>query len=72
MAISEFKSASIRCTFDLGLDSKGKPKKKVKAYHNVTEAAGATQIFEVAVVLADFGTKPMMLVEKQSGLNIFA
>ena len=72
MAVSEFKSASIRCTFDNGLDDKGKAKKKVKAYHNVTETAAATEIFEVAVVLADLGTKPMMFVEKQSGLNIFA
>jgi hypothetical protein len=72
MAASEFKSANIRLTFDNGLDDKGKTKKKVKAYHNVTETAAADAIHEVAIVLTNLGTKELMFLEKQSGLNIYA
>ncbi|MBZ5201404.1 DUF1659 domain-containing protein [Planomicrobium chinense] len=72
MAASEFKNASIRCTYDNGLDDKGKTKKKVKAYHNVTETAAADAIHAVAIVLTGFGTKELMFLEKQSGLNIYA
>lgn len=72
MANSNFKNASIRCTFDNGLDDNGKPKKKVKVYHNVTEAASADAIFAAASVLTDFDTKPLMYLEKQSNLNIYA
>ncbi|MDN7245693.1 DUF1659 domain-containing protein [Planococcus shenhongbingii] len=72
MAASEFKNANIRCTFDNGLDDKGKTKKKVKAYHNVRETAAADGIYAVAIVLSDFGTKELLFLEKQSGLNIYA
>lgn len=72
MAVAEFKSASIRCTFDNGLDEEGKTKKKLKSYHNVTEAAGADAIVATVNVLAGFGTKPLMFLEKQSGQNIYA
>ena len=72
MANSDFKGASIRCTFENGLDDKGQVKKKVKVYQNVTEAAGADAIFEVSRVLTDFGTKPLMFLEKQSGITIYA
>ncbi|TWT26083.1 DUF1659 domain-containing protein [Planomicrobium sp. CPCC 101110] len=72
MANSDFKSANIRLTFDNGLDESGKPKKKVKVYQNVTEAAGADAIFEVARVLGSFGTKPLMFLEKQQDETIYA
>jgi hypothetical protein len=72
MANIDFKSASMRLTFDNGLDENGKVKKKVKVYPNVTEAAGADAIFEVSRVLTDFGTKPLMFLEKQSGETIYA
>lgn len=72
MANSDFKNASIRCTFDHGLDENGKVKKKVKMYHNVTDVAAADAIYEAARVLTDFGTKPLIYLEKQSNLNIYA
>lgn len=72
MAASEFKNASIRCTYENGMGEDGKLQKKIKSYHNVTETAGATEIFEVASVLSDLGTKPLMFVEKQSAQNIYA
>lgn len=71
MARSEFKAASIRCTFDYGLDDAGKMKKKVKSYHNVTEAAQPTEIYNAVQVLTELGTKPLLFLEKQSGLSIF-
>ncbi|MGI2326653.1 DUF1659 domain-containing protein [Planococcus sp. YIM B11945] len=71
MANSDFKSASIRLTYENGLDDKGKVKTKVKAYQNVTEAAAADEIFEVGRVLSEFGTKPLMTLEKQSGITIY-
>lgn len=72
MANSNFKNASIRLTFDNGVDELGKPKKKLKAYQNVTDSAGATQVFETARVLTDFGMKPLINLEKQSNLSIYA
>ncbi|HSI68100.1 MAG TPA: DUF1659 domain-containing protein [Planococcus sp. (in: firmicutes)] len=72
MAMSEFKGASIRCTFEDGLDVNGRVKKKIKAYHNVTESASATEIFEVAEVLTNLGTKPLMFLEKQSAQTIYS
>ncbi|RAZ76732.1 MULTISPECIES: DUF1659 domain-containing protein [Planococcaceae] len=72
MANSNFKKASIRLTFDNGFDALGKPRKKVKAYHNVTDTAAATEIFETARVLTEFGMKPLMDLEKQSNQSIFA
>lgn len=72
MANSNFKNASIRLTFDNGVDASGKPKKKVKAYQNVSDTAAATEIFETARVLTDFGIKPLMNLEKQSNLSIYA
>ncbi|MDN7240543.1 DUF1659 domain-containing protein [Planococcus sp. N028] len=71
MANSDFKGASIRLIFDNGLDDKGKVKKKVKVYQNVTEEAAADAIFEVARVLGEFGTKPLMFLEKQKGETIY-
>lgn len=72
MANSNFKNASIRLTFDNGVDELGKPKKKLKAYHNVSDAAAATEVFETARVLTDFGMKPLINLEKQSNLSIYA
>lgn len=72
MASSNFKNASIRLTFANGIDALGKPRKKMKAYQNVSNTAGATEILEAAGVLADFGTKPLMNLEKQSNLSIYA
>ncbi|MFC3211644.1 MULTISPECIES: DUF1659 domain-containing protein [Planomicrobium] len=72
MANSNFKKASIRLTFDNGFDALGKPRKKVKAYHNVSDLASATGIFESARVLTEFGNKPLMDLEKQSSLSIYA
>lgn len=72
MATSNFKNASIRLTFDNGVDALGKPKKKLKAYHNVSDSAAATPIFETARVLTDFGMKPLINLEKQSNLSIYA
>lgn len=72
MAVLQFKSATMRCTFDDGLDSKGKPKKKVKTYQNVTETASADAIHAVAIVLEGFGTKPLVTLEKHAGQEIFA
>ena len=72
MANSNFKKASIRLTFDNGFDALGKPRKKVKAYHNVSDLASATAIFESARVLTEFGNKPLMDLEKQSSLSIYA
>lgn len=72
MANSDFKKASIRLTFDNGFDALGKPRKKVKAYHNVSDTASATGIFESARVLTEFGSKPLMDLEKQSNLSIYA
>ncbi|RNF41115.1 DUF1659 domain-containing protein [Planococcus salinus] len=72
MAASDFKNASIRCTFENGMGEDGKLLKKVKSYHHVTETAGATEIFEVATVLTNLGTKPLMFLEKQSAESIYA
>ncbi|XKE96240.1 DUF1659 domain-containing protein [Metaplanococcus flavidus] len=72
MANSNFKKASIRLTFDNGFDALGKPRKKVKAYHNVKDTASATEIFESARVLTELGNKPLMDLEKQSNLSIYA
>ena len=72
MAVAEFKSASIRCTLDNGVDGEGKTVKKVKAYHNVTDAAGANEILAAVTVLTGFGTKPLMFLEKQTAQNIYA
>lgn len=71
MAFSDFKNASIRCTYDNGLDANGKVKRKVKSYQNVKEAAAADEIFETAAVLTNFGTKTLMDVEKQSAMTIY-
>ena len=72
MAISQFKSATMRCTFDNGLDNNGKPKKKAKTYQNVTETASADAIHAVAIVLEGFGTQPLLILEKHAGQEIFA
>ena len=50
MAFSDFKNASMRLTFDNGLDENGRLKRKVKAYQNVAEAATADGIFQAAQV----------------------
>ncbi len=71
MAYSDFKSASIRCTYDNGLDANGKVKRKFKSYHNVKEAAAAEGIFDTAAILTNFGTKTLMDVEKQSASTIY-
>jgi len=71
MAFSDFKNASIRCTYDHGLDANGKVKSKIKSYHNVKETAAAEGIFETAAVLTNFGTKTLMDVEKQSTMTIY-
>ncbi|ANU17196.1 hypothetical protein BBI11_09275 [Planococcus maritimus] len=71
MAFSDFKNASMRLTFDNGLDGQGRLKRKVKAYPNVAEAATADGIFQVAQVLEAFGTKPLMELEKISGSSIY-
>ncbi len=71
MAYSDFKSASMRLTFDNGLDGEGRLKRKVKAYQNVAENASAEGIFAVAQVLETFGTKPLMELEKISGSSIY-
>lgn len=71
MAFSDFKNASIRCTYENGLDANGKVKKKIKAYHNVKEAAATDGIFGATAVLANFGTKTLMDVEKQSTTTIY-
>ncbi|ANU11111.1 hypothetical protein BBH88_12795 [Planococcus antarcticus DSM 14505] len=71
MAFSDFKSASIRCTYDNGLDANGKVKRKFKSYLNVKEASTADGIFETAAVLTNFGTKTLMDVEKQSAMTIY-
>lgn len=71
MAFSDFKSASMRLTFDNGLDEQGRLKRKVKAYQNVAEAATADGIFQAAQVLETFGTKPLMELEKISGSSIY-
>ena len=71
MAFSDFKNASIRCTYDNGLDANGKVKRKFKSYHNVKEAAAAEGIFETAAVLTNFGTKTLMDIEKQSATSIY-
>ena len=71
MAFSDFKNASMRLTFDNGLDEQGRLKRKVKAYQNVGEAATADGIFQAAQVLETFGTKPLMELEKISGSNIY-
>lgn len=71
MAYSDFKSASIRCTYDNGLDTNGKVKRKFKSYHNVKEAAAVDGIFGTAAVLTNFGTKTLMNVEKQSASTIY-
>jgi len=71
MANSDFKSASIRLTFDNGLDENGKAKRKVKVYQNVSEAAGADAIFEVSRVLSEFGTKSLIVLEKQKDETIY-
>jgi len=71
MAYSDFKNASMRLTFDNGLDDQGRLKRKVKAYQNVTENASAAGIFAAAQVLESFGTKPLMELEKISGSNIY-
>lgn len=71
MAFSDFKNASIRCTYDNGLDANGKVKRKFKSYHNVKEAAAADGIFETAAVLTNFGTKTLIDVEKQSAMTIY-
>lgn len=72
MANSNFKNASIRLTFSNGVDELGKPRKKVKAYHNVSDTAAATEIFESARVLTEFGMKPLMNLEKQSNVSIYS
>lgn len=72
MANSNFKNASIRLTFDNGVDELGKPKKKVKAYHNVSDSAAPTEIFDTAIVMSDFGMKPLINLEKQSNQTIYA
>lgn len=71
MAFSDFKNASIRCTYENGLDANGKVKKKIKAYHNVKEAAATDNIFGATAVLANFGTRTLMDVEKQSTITIY-
>lgn len=71
MAFSDFKNASMRLTFDNGLDEQGRLKRKVKAYQNVAEAATADGIFQAAQVLESFGTKPLMELEKISGSSIY-
>lgn len=71
MALSDFKNASMRLTFDNGLDEQGRLKRKVKAYQNVAEAATADGIFQAAQVLETFGTKPLMELEKISGSSIY-
>ncbi|ALS74023.1 DUF1659 domain-containing protein [Planococcus sp. CP5-4] len=71
MAFSDFKNASMRLTFDNGLDEQGRLKRKVKAYQNVAEAATADGIFQAAQVLETFGTKPLMELEKISGSSIY-
>lgn len=71
MAFSDFKNASMRLTFDNGLDENGRLKRKVKAYQNVAEAATADGIFQTAQVLETFGTKPLMELEKISGSSIY-
>ena len=71
MAFSDFKNASMRLTFDNGLDEQGRLKRKVKAYQNVAEAATADGIFHAAQVLETFGTKPLMELEKISGSSIY-
>ncbi|ANU19404.1 hypothetical protein BBI15_03865 [Planococcus plakortidis] len=71
MAFSDFKNASMRLTFDNGLDENGRLKRKVKAYQNVAEAATADGIFQAAQVLETFGTKPLMELEKISGSSIY-
>ena len=71
MAFSDFKNASVRLTFDNGLDENGRLKRKVKAYQNVAEAATADGIFQAAQVLETFGTKPLMELEKISGSSIY-
>ncbi|WP_033541561.1 DUF1659 domain-containing protein [Planococcus sp. CAU13] len=72
MANSNFKNASIRLTFSNGVDALGKPRKKVKAYHNVSDAASPDEIYETARVLTEFGMKPLMNLEKQSNLSIYS
>lgn len=71
MAFSDFKNASIRCTYENGLDANGKVKKKIKAYHNVKETAATDNIFGATAVLANFGTRTLMDVEKQSTVTIY-
>ncbi|MBT2582211.1 DUF1659 domain-containing protein [Planococcus sp. ISL-109] len=71
MAYSDFKNASMRLTFDNGLDEQGRLKRKVKAYQNVTENASPAGMFTVAQVLEAFGTKPLMELEKISGSSIY-
>ncbi|AIY05357.1 hypothetical protein Plano_1392 [Planococcus sp. PAMC 21323] len=71
MAFSDFKNASIRCTYDNGLDANGKTKRKFKSYHNVKETAAAEGIFETAAILTNFGSKTLLDVEKQSAVTIY-
>ena len=71
MAYSDFKNASMRLTFDNGLDEQGRLKRKIKAYQNVAENASPAGIFAAAQVLEAFGTKPLMELEKISGSSIY-
>lgn len=71
MAFSDFKNASMRCTYDNGADANGKAKRKIKSYHNVKEAATAEGIFGTAAELTNFGTKTLIDVEKQSASTIY-
>lgn len=72
MAVSEFNDAILRLTLDDGLDANGKQKKKVKAYRNASDTATSDGMSQSAQVLAGFGTKPLISVEKQTTHNIYA
>ncbi|WP_162287812.1 DUF1659 domain-containing protein [Indiicoccus explosivorum] len=72
MAVSEFSEAVLRVTLDDGVDENGKQKKKVKAYRHASETATPDSMSQSAQLLAGFGTKPLISVEKQTVHNIYA
>lgn len=70
MATSTVLQSTLVLSFDNGVDAKGKPVVKRKAFRNIKTAATQDQLYNVASVLAPLQQLPLISVERDDAAQI--
>ena len=70
MAQARLAETKLRLVFEAGMDEKGNPLTKAKAFNNINSMATADQLYQTAQAIIDLCSDPISRIERADSSDI--